>query len=54
MSFADHRRPNILLAALPLLLVSVLAYAGKELQEQQKKTVAVEGQKLIVITNTRG
>jgi DUF4097 and DUF4098 domain-containing protein YvlB len=54
MIFADHRRTRIMLAALPLLLASVLANAGQELQKQEKKTVDVEGQKLIVITNTRG
>lgn len=54
MSFAVHRSNRILAAAVPLLLVSVLAQAGRELQVQEKRTVVVKGQKLIVVTNTRG
>jgi DUF4097 and DUF4098 domain-containing protein YvlB len=54
MRFADHPRPHALLAAVALLVIPSFAYSGKELQRQEKKTVNVQGQKVIVITNTRG
>jgi DUF4097 and DUF4098 domain-containing protein YvlB len=49
-----HRGAHIVAVALPLLLVSVRADAGHQLQRQEKKTVEVRGQKAIVITNARG
>ena len=54
MSWNVHQRTHIVLLALPLLLGSVVAQAGKELQQQEKKTVDVAGQRAIVVTNTRG
>jgi DUF4097 and DUF4098 domain-containing protein YvlB len=54
MSSNEHRKKRVVAYALPLLLVSALAYAGQELQKQDRKTVDVKGQKAIVVTNTRG
>jgi DUF4097 and DUF4098 domain-containing protein YvlB len=54
MSLSEHRRLRIAAVALLPLLVSPLAHAGKELQRQDRKTVPVAGQKVIVVTNTRG
>jgi len=54
MNSSEYRKRRIVAIALPLLLVSVLAHAGRELQQQDRQTVDVQGQKLIVVTNTRG
>jgi len=45
---------RIVAAALPLLLVSSLAYAGHKLQREETKTVDVDGQTAIIISNARG
>jgi DUF4097 and DUF4098 domain-containing protein YvlB len=54
MSSGANLSTRIVAAALPLLLVSGFAHAGHKLQREDRKTVDVDGQTLIIINNARG
>jgi DUF4097 and DUF4098 domain-containing protein YvlB len=49
-----NRKSRMLAVALPLLLVSGIAYAGHKLQREDRKVIDVDGQHTLVIVNTRG
>jgi DUF4097 and DUF4098 domain-containing protein YvlB len=54
MISSANRRSRVLAAALPLLLVCGIAYAGHKLQREDRQTVDVDGQRALVIVNPRG
>lgn len=49
-----NRKSRMLAVALPLLLVSGVAFAGHKLQREERRTIDVDGQHALVIVNTRG
>ena len=49
-----QKRTRVVGVALPLLLLAGIAYAGHKVQREDRKTVDVNAQSALVITNTRG
>jgi hypothetical protein len=49
-----HRTSRIMALAIPVLMISGIANAGHKLHREDRKTVAVSGQRVIVVSNSRG
>jgi len=49
-----HHRMRLVAAALPLVLISSLAWAGHKVQRVEKKTVKVDGETVVIVNNARG